>query len=341
MSSVFSFVGLDYQQESIRVCVLNENGHERYNRNVPNDALEIWNVVRDYGLPKVVVLEACCGAADLAHELRERFEWNVQLADPRAVAAMKRGRDKTDKLDAFWLADLARVDHVPEVWLPDETTRQLRRLIRYRAQLVQMRRKTKQHVRGILNEERAHDAPAHPWTKAWKEWVVTTNQLGEHSRWVVQQQLQRLEQLEREIQEVETRMEQATAADPQVQALLEHKGIGLVTAVTLRAELGTFERFHSGKQVARFCGVTPCNRSSGRKQADAGLIKQAPGHLRLVMLEAAHRLSRWHPKWKALKLRLIQKGKANNVATAAVANRWLRWMYHQMVSARVLDLAAA
>lgn len=342
MSSLFTFVGLDYHQETVRVCVLDEEGIERFNRNVPNDALEIWNVVMEYGLPQVVALEACCGTADLAHELRERFEWNVKLADAQAVAAMKRGRDKTDKRDAFWLADLARVDHLPEVWLPDETTRQLRRLVRYRKQLTEMRRKTKQHVRGVLNEERAHEAPANPWTKAWKEWIVTTGQIGPHSRWVIERQLERLDQLNREIREVEERLQEATAEDPQVQALLKHKGIGLITAVTLRAELGSFERFDSGKQVARFCGVTPCNRSSGRKQADAGLVKQANGGLRLMMLEAAHRLARWDPKWKELKGRLLKNGKANNVATAAVANRWLRWLYHQMVSVpRVCQLAAA
>jgi transposase len=342
MTSIFTFVGLDYHQDTVRVCVLGEDGVERVNRDVPNDAAEIWSVVMDYGLPKVVALEACCGTADLAQELKERFEWNVKLADAHAVSAMKRGRDKTDKQDAFWLADLARVDHLPEVWLPDETTRGLRRLVRYRKQLTEMRRKTKQHVRGVLNEERAHEAPANPWTKAWKEWIVTTELISEHGRWVIQQQLRRLEQLDRDIREVEERMQQATAQDEQVQALLQHKGIGLVTAVTLRAELGTFERFHSGKQVARFCGVTPCNRSSGRKQADAGLIKQANGGLRLMMLEAAHRLCRWDPKWKELKLRLLKKGKANNVATAAVANRWLRWLYHQMVSVpKMVTFAAA
>ena len=43
----------------------------------------------------------------------------------------------------------------------------------------------------------------------------------------------------------------------------------------LRAEIGRFDRFDTGKQLSRFCGVTPRNASSGNRQADAGLIKAA------------------------------------------------------------------
>jgi transposase len=64
-----------------------------------------------------------------------------------------------------------------------------------------------------------------------------------------------------------------TAADAVVAKLMSLAGVGLVTAVTLRAEVGRFERFDTGKQLARFCGVTPRNASSGQRQADAGLIQ--------------------------------------------------------------------
>ena len=332
MSSVFTFVGLDYHKETIRVCVLSEDGTQLFNRDVSNDALEVANVVMDFGLPKVIAIEACCGAADMATELRERFEWNVQLADPHAVTAMKRGRDKTDKQDAFWLADLARVDHLPEVWLPDETTRQLRRLIRFRKQLTEFRRKTKQHIRGILNDERAQDARANAWTKKWIKWLLTSEQIGDQSRWVIQAQLRQLADYEKQIKEIDRRLAEVTAEDTEVQELLKQKGVGLVTAVTLRAELGTFRRFYSGKQLSRYCGVTPCNRSSGCKQADAGLVKHANNSLRTILIETAHRLARFDPRWKEMKQKLIRRGKRNNVATAAVANRWLRWLYHQMVN---------
>jgi transposase len=116
-----------------------------------------------------------------------------------------------------------------------------------------------------------------------------------------------------------------------VQKLLAEKGIGLVTAVTLRAEIGSFERFHSGKQLARYGAVTPKNVSSGKRQADGGLIQAGNLRLRTMLLEAAHRLARFVPKWKALKDRLKAAGKPGSVAAAAVANRWIRWLYWQML----------
>jgi len=139
---------------------------------------------------------------------------------------------------------------------------------------------------------------------------------------------------------VEARLENATAEDRLTQQLSERKGVGLVTAATIRAEVGTFDRFRNGKQLSRYCGVTPCNRSSGRRQADAGLVKRASRALRQVVIELAHRLCRWDPRWKALKQQLVARGKPRSVATAAVANRWLRWIYHQIIEEQVTGVAA-
>lgn len=324
------YVGLDYHLDSIRVCVLDQDGYECVNRPVANDVTAVMDLVDRYGEPEVVALEACCGTSDFAEELHQRTSWTVKLADAGAVRAMKRGPDKTDRGDAFWLADLARVDHLPEVWLPDAKTRQLRRLVRYRQQLAKERREIKQHLRGLLNEERVQ-APMNAWTTAWREWLLANEELGEESRWVVRQQLARLDQLDVEVCAVEERLEQATAADSLTCQLRRHKGVGLVTAATMRAEIGAFERFTSGKQLARYCGVTPCNRSSGKTQADAGLVKRASRALRAVVIEMAHRLARWDERWRRLKQQLVERGKPRSVAAAAVANRWVRWLYHQIV----------
>jgi transposase len=121
-----------------------------------------------------------------------------------------------------------------------------------------------------------------------------------------------------------------TADDPEVVRLQEQKGIGPVTAWTLRAEIGRFDRFRSGKQLSRFCGLSPRNASSGSRQADAGLMRAANPQLRAVLIEAAHRLARFEPKWRELALRLRAAGKPGSVTAAGVANRWVRWLFHQM-----------
>ena len=76
--------------------------------------------------------------------------------------------------------------------------------------------------------------------------------------------------------------------------------MGLITAATIRAEVGRFDRFTTGKQLARFCGLSPRNASSGQRQADAGLIKAGNPQLRATLIEAAHRLIRFDPRWASL-----------------------------------------
>jgi transposase len=246
-----------------------------------------------------------------------------------------------------------RVKYLPEVWLADEQTRQLRRLVRHRHGLVAERKAIKLRIRALLREERvpapqagpAGPAPqagptgpaglVRPWTRAWmRAWMAWLKAvpLGEQTRWVMDQELRRLERTDEDIRAVEQRMRQASAADQTTQRLLAQEGVGLVTALTLRAEIGRFDRFQNGKQLARFCGVTPCNASSGKRQADAGLIQAGKNELRALVIQLAQRLPRQAAKWKELKERLVKSGKPSNVATAAVANRWLRWLYYQMLS---------
>ncbi len=44
-------------------------------------------------------------------------------------------------------------------------------------------------------------------------------------------------------------------------------------ATVMRAVIGRFDRFRTGKQLSRYCGVTPYDSSSGKRQADVGLIE--------------------------------------------------------------------
>ena len=82
--------------------------------------------------------------------------------------------------------------------------------------------------------------------------------------------------------------------------------------------------------VARFCGLSPRNASSGRRMADAGLIKAGDDLLKSVLIEAAHRLRRYDSRWKEFGQELAKRGKHGSVIAAAVANRWVRGLFHQM-----------
>lgn len=331
MAIVDIFVGLDYHSKSVQVCVMNADGKVLFNKRVVNHYQAIASAVERFGTPKSAALEACCGSANLADELQERLGWRVQLAHPGYVARMKGNPDKTDYSDARLLADLLRVGYLPVVWLAPAQLRELRRLIRYRDQLVKDRRNVKLRIRALLREHRLR-APTNAWTKAWFIWLDAQD-FSEDDRWLLDQQLARVQGLSEQIKQAEMRLKRTTQHDVVVQKLLSLEGVGLITAITLRAEIGNFDRFGNGKQLARFCSVTPRNASSGDRQADAGLVKAGSPLLRSVIIETAHRLIwRLDSRWTEIALHLMRRGKPKNVAIAAVANRWVRWLHHQLTT---------
>jgi len=333
MSSLPVFVGLDYHDQEVQVCVLDGQGNERANRGLPNDARRIHDFVARHGVVTRAGIEACCGAAHLADELAARFEWSIHLAHPGYVARMKQSPDKHDLGDSRLLADLTRVGYLPKVWLAPESTRQLRRLVRHRQQLVDARRDVKLRVRALLRENRFRPAEKiNAWTKAWWAWARQLS-WSENDRWLFDQHCANLESLTAQIRATEERLIAQTANDPLVQRLLTLDGVGWVTAVTLRAELGRSDRFRTGKQLARFCGVTPRNASSGQRQADAGLTRAGNPGLRRVLVELGQRLA-WFGNgdshWNRFAVRLLRQGKPRNVIVAAVANRWVRRLFYQL-----------
>jgi transposase len=334
MSSVTVFVGLDYHQAFVQVCVMNQAGAILGNRRCDNIASSIVEYVRAYGDHVIAAIEACCGAAALADELIAAG-WKVSLAHAGYVSKIKQSPDKTDWSDARLLADLIRIGYLPNVWLPPAWLRQLRHVVRYRQQLAQERRTAKLRVTALLRTHRI-EFHASRWTKCWVAAVRDCQGLGTEGQWVVGQLLDQIDFLQKQLDITEARLRELTVKDAFVQKLLGYAGVGLITAVMLRAELGDVSRFRSGKQLSRFCGISPRNASSGLKQADAGLIRAGNPQLRTVLIEAAHRLQRCDPRWAELGLQLRARGKPGSVVAAAVANRWVRWLYHQLAEIQAI-----
>src|SRR5690606_25974144 len=116
MDSIPVFVGLDYHDSVVQVCVMDGDGGMLGNRGCRNDRAEIVGYVERFGVVVRAGIEACTGSADLAEELVQHG-WSVDLAHPGYVARMKQNPDKTDYGDARMLADLERVGYLPRVWL--------------------------------------------------------------------------------------------------------------------------------------------------------------------------------------------------------------------------------
>ena len=332
MSNVSVFVGLDYHQDSIQVCVLDQQGKVLVNRSVANDSRELHRIVSPLGVVQRVGIEACCGAADLGEELVERLGWNVSLGHPAYIARMKSSPDKSDYSDGRLLADLTRVGYLPMVWLAPASIRELRQLVNHRQRCVDHGRSLKLRVGAILREQRVKIAKDRGtrWTKSWCASVRDNDHLSNQARWIVNDLLDDIAHSAKKIAVVEARLREATSQDQVVERLMKQPGIGEVTAWVLRACIGDFSRFKTAKQLARYCGTSPCNASSGTKTADAGLVNGCNKMLRMTVVQAAHRLIRTVDRWRTLAGSLKARGKPACVVVGAVGNRWLRNLHHAM-----------
>lgn len=319
-------VGLDYSDVIVQVCVMDLEGKMLRNKKSENDWKTIANHVKPDEKVEIAVIEACSGTADLADELIGLAHWPVQLAMPGIVKRMKCNPDKTDWADARLLADLGRVRYVPPVWLAPKSVRELQLVVRFRQQLVDERRACKLRIGAIVRNQRVR-LPGSRWSKPWRAALITVKEISPQGRWVIGRQLSKLQWLCKEITEVEAYLGTLAKDDWMVQWLITFKGVALVTASILRAEVGSFTRFRNAKALARFCALTPRNASSGPRQADAGLIRAGNRLLRRTLIELSHRLVRFEPRWKSMSLNMRARGKPACLVAAAVANRWVRSLH--------------
>jgi transposase len=243
---------------------------------------------------------------------------------------MKQTPDKSDWTDAKLLADLTRAGYLPRVWLAPQHIRDLRELVRYRHGLVQQRTQVKLRLRANLRNHRIV-CPYKPWTIKGKKWLLDSANISSATLlYLLQDHYDMVEIFDKKIIAVTERMQLAVADDPVVKKLLRQPGVGVITAITLRALVGQFDRFRTGKQLAHFCAVCPRNDSSAGKTTTVGLIKAGDDLLRQVLVEAAHRLIRYDTDWKVMADRLRANGKKKCVIIVAVANRWIRQLFHKM-----------
>lgn len=331
MESVPIFVGLDYHSGSVQACVVDAAGKVLLNSKRASSVPEVVSVIESLGRVQRVAIEACCGAADFGDHVARATGWRVSLSHPGLVSKMRSSIDKSDRSDARVLADLCRTGYLPEVWLPPESIRELRTLMRRRHQLTDALRRAKTRIGALLRDKRVA-TPAEivtKWTLRHVAWLKELT-LPPCARMVLDDLLAEIDYHAQRRDTLDARLEQVTAGDAMIARLRQINGIGPVTAWTLRAVIGRFDRFRNGKQLSRYCGLTPKNASSGERVADAGLVRAGDPTLKTVLIQVAQRVVRCEGEWNSLYLGLLERGKPACVAIAAVANRWTRRLWHEL-----------
>ena len=144
------YVGLDLSRKRLDWQALMPAGERVAIGAVPPDADGLEKLVRQLGDDEILAAIESMSGARFVHDELELHGWDVRIADAVKVKGLAPLACKTDKIDCGVLAELARRDLVPEIWLPDPEIRGERELARFRLHLVKHRSSLKNRVHSIL-----------------------------------------------------------------------------------------------------------------------------------------------------------------------------------------------
>jgi len=266
------YVGIDVHCKRSQVAVIDSGGEVIVNRNVPNGVETILGVIG--GLPPgtPAAFEAAYGWGWLVG-LLEDYGFDPHLVHPLQCKAIASARLKNDKVDAAILAQLLRADLLPEAWIAPPVVRQLRALLRHRAQLVRLRTLLRNRIHAVLADH-GQDRPAGCWSGPGRGWLALLP-LPAVSREVIEDDLAMIDALQVPIDRLDAEVRQRARSDPRVRILTQLPGAGPFTALVILAEVGDVTRFGSARKLAAWAGLTPTVRGSDRTVRHGHISKMA------------------------------------------------------------------
>jgi transposase len=144
--------GLDLSRHRLDVHLLDAHRSTVQITTAPPDADGLRGLARQtaaHGQPVRAAIESMNGAR-FVHDQLELAGWQVAIADAQKVKGLAPLACKTDRIDAWVLAELSRRDLVPEIWLPTPGVRAERERARFRLHLVRHRTALKNRIHATL-----------------------------------------------------------------------------------------------------------------------------------------------------------------------------------------------
>ncbi len=281
--------------------------------------------------PLRFVLESTTNSRAVQRQLQQAAgaagfdEVRTDVLDARKLRIIAESVAKCDALDARVLNQLSRANlALPTCYMPDDEEFALREHLRARSDLVRMRTMLKNRVHAVLHRRGILTPQEGLFSKQGRKFLDEVP-LDEAGRAITKRYLAALDQFEVLIdesnQDLQRVMRRPRWAKPA--ALLQTMpGIGLITALTILAELGDLKRFKNRSAVANYAGLVPVMRDSNSKHFSGGITHRGSAHLRHVLSEAAWTAVKRVPIYQALFERVAGR-RGQQVAIVAVARRML------------------
>ena len=224
----------------------------------------------------------------------------VYLLNPERTACFARSRgqrNKTDPADAVTIAMFV-AQHQGTPWQPPPPEQKsLRELTRTRHQLVAI-------ATQLSNQIRTTGAAGRGALKAALE--------------AVRQQILNL------VRQIKAHLKGSPALAEQVRRIMTIKGIALVTAATVIAELPPITPQTDPRTICGWAGLTPRRWQSGLSEWRSRLTRKGNTHLRDALYMPALVAKRFNPVFAAFAERLTAKGKTNPQILGAISHKMLR-----------------
>jgi transposase len=371
-----AFVGIDTSKlrNAVAIADAGRGGEVRFLGEIENTPAATAKLVRKLSA-KYKRLTFCYEAGPTGYGLHRQIKglgFECTVVAPSLIPKRPGDKVKTNRRDALSLAKLLRADELTAVWVPDGRHEAMRDLTRARETAMLDLRTKRQHVSAfLLRLGRPYPESRKTWTKAHMSWIASQTLEQAQQRLVLEEMMLAIRQAQERLQ----RLEQAIAAAvgewslaPLVTALMAMRGLDLIAATTLLAEIGDLSRFRTPTELMAYLGLVPSEDSTGDAVKRGPITKAGNRRARRMLVECSW--SYQHPPrvgqakqpkvdaappavreiaWKAqcrLYRRyrtLIRKGKLKTVAIVAIARELAGfvWAVARAVSAARVAAATA
>ncbi len=327
------YAGLDLSRKRIDFHALRDDGTLVESGAVPADLDGLARLVHRlsaHDRDVSAVIESMNGAR-FVHDQLELAGFEVELADAQRVKGLAPLACKTDKIDAWVLAELARRDLVPAIWLPDPAVRAERERARFRLHLVRQRTRLKNRIHATLNAH-GHPCPVSDLFGQRGRALLERMSIPEPWRETLEASLVLVDALDQEISGCERELRRLGARHRYVSLLQTCPGIAWVLGYTIAAELGDIRRFASPVKLTGYTGLCPRVDQSGERDLRGPLRKNGPRYLRWALIEAAQHAARSpHYRQLAERKRAQYPGaRGTKIAKICVARKLAEAIWHML-----------
>jgi transposase len=293
VEQVITYVGLDVHKDTIAVALAeaDQRGAVREYGKIANTPLAVKTLAAKLTRTGRE-LQFCYEAGPCGYGIQRQLTLaghGCAVVAPSLIPRKPGERIKTDRRDAINLAKLHRAGELTAVWVPDPKHEAVRDLVRARQAAVRALRQARQQLSGFLLRQGRHDnRPA--WTLMHRRWLAGLRFEQAVHHIVLEDSIAAVEAATARRDRLETQIAAALSdwsLAPLVRALQALRGMALIAATTLVAELGDISRFANPRQLMAYLGLVPSEHSSGSTRRQGGITKAGNGAARRTLIEAA------------------------------------------------------